>query len=164
MWNKKLLLYQTICALLLMIYIILYKGNIIVQCIVFILEYMKIFISEVLMWKIIKKVEKEKVRTQRIFWRYLFYVTHWVVWWSNSILTETLTLHFAKLWPGENELKTGAIKLSASSWFGYDHWSMSSERFIGRVEAGGSSGVHLQPAAGVEQLSSEFSDPWSKSG
>ena len=67
MWNKKLLLYQTICALLLMIYIILYKGNIIVQCIVFILEYMKIFISEVLMWKIIKKVEKEKVRTQRNF-------------------------------------------------------------------------------------------------
>ena len=141
MWNKKLLLYQTICALLLMIYIILYKGNIIVQCIVFILEYMKIFISEVLMWKIIKKVEKEKVRTQRNFLKIF-------------ILCDSLSSLMIKL----------KLKLSASSWFGYDHWSMSSERFIGRVEAGGSSGVHLQPAAGVEQLSSEFSDPWSKSG
>ena len=141
MWNKKLLLYQTICALLLMIYIILYKGNIIVQCIVFILEYMKIFISEVLMWKIIKKVEKEKVRTQRNFL-------------TIFILCDSLSSLMIKL----------KLKLSASSWHGYDHWSMSSERFIGRVEAGGSSGVHLQPAAGVEQLSSEFSDPWSKSG
>ena len=124
-----------------MIYIILYKGNIIVQCIVFILEYMKIFISEVLMWKIIKKVEKEKVRTQRNFL-------------TIFILCDSLSSLMIKL----------KLKLSASSWHGYDHWSMSSERFIGRVEAGGSSGVHLQPAAGVEQLSSEFSDPWSKSG
>ena len=81
-----------------MIYIILYKGNIIVQCIVFILEYMKIFISEVLMWKIIKKVEKEKVRTQRNFL-------------TIFILCDSLSSLMIKL----------KLKLSASSWHGYDH-------------------------------------------
>ena len=81
-----------------MIYIILYKGNIIVQCIVFILEFMKIFISEVLMWKTIKKVEKEKVRTQRNFLKIF-------------ILCDSLSSLMIKL----------KLKLSASSWFGYDH-------------------------------------------